>query len=170
MIPRCSSYCSRHWIWGHVRKRRGLHHVQWGWVSEMLPAPGPKVPCLQSVRELSLSATLYCLDKAALVNLFSIFKTSSFFCQDHNFCLLASSLAKTIRIICITTEVFRVFLTEPCVWEVYNIKISNVFTGVFTIFYRVLGRVAEEEVTEICTSPTCFSRDWCVESLAFRFR
>lgn len=38
------------------------------------------------------------------------------------------------------------------------------------VFYRFLGRVAEEEVTEICTCPTCFSRDWCVPSLAFRFK
>lgn len=75
----------------------------------------------------------YCLDKAALVNLFSIFK-ASFFCQYHNFCLLGSSLAKTIRTICITIEVFWGFLTEPCVWEVNNIKISSDFTGVFTNF------------------------------------
>lgn len=84
-------------------------------MAEMLPAAGPEVPCLHSVRKRSLSATLYCLDRLALVNLFSIFKTF-FFCQDHNFFfVLASSLAKTIRIKRITIVVFRVFLTKVCV-------------------------------------------------------
>lgn len=163
----CSSHSSRCSIWDHIRNLvssgRGLCHVQGGWVAEMLPAAGPEFPCLHSVRKLSLSATLYCLERLALVNLFSIFKT--FFCQDHNFFLLASSLAKTIRIKSITTEVFGVFLTKLCVWEVYNIKISSVFTGVFTDFCRILGGVAGEKVTEICTSPTCFCRGLRIETV-----
>lgn len=44
-------------------------------MAETLPAAGPEVPCLHSVGKLSLSATLYCLDRLALVNLFSMFKT-----------------------------------------------------------------------------------------------
>lgn len=87
----------------------------------------------------TLSATLYCLNKAALVNLFSIFKTAPIFCQDHNFCLLTNSLAKTIRIIYITTEVFCIFWQKR-VWEVCNVRIRNVFTDFFTNFEQGFGK------------------------------
>lgn len=75
------------------------------------------MPCLHSVRKPSLSATLCCLDRLALVNLFSIFKTFPFFSNITFFFLSLGKQSSKDRcgIRSITLEVFRVFLPKLCV-------------------------------------------------------